>query len=142
MTDEAQAILKMIEEVSPDDTAKLEEIDARVFCFIHDLGPLTYVGHRFDAVRMSVQVKFLFPDGSKGAENIVKFTRDRNALKAIRPEGWRFNYARVDGGWTVRGHKDLGVKGMARIVTVFHTEEELAELHAIIQAIAHERKSK
>jgi hypothetical protein len=32
---EAETILKLIESVDPKDTAKLDEIDARVWCYLH-----------------------------------------------------------------------------------------------------------
>lgn len=105
----AAEILKMIETVDPADTAKLDEIDARVLEYINANGII----HRWSSR--------------------LKYTRSRDALKAIRPEGWTYS---------------CGFVGHARLCSVkrgaaFHAEklpsEELAELHAIIQAIEYER---
>jgi hypothetical protein len=73
-------------------------------------------------------------------------------LKAIRPEGWLFNGGtEVDGIWFVAEKFDkpfymieTGETGKARVREPQYTEsdpqtEELAELHAIIQAIEYER---
>ena len=105
-----QEILKLIEEVDPKDTAKLDEIDARVYEFLD------------------------FPDSNIGCP---EYTRSRDALKAIRPEGWRvFNLSEG-----TMFEFDLG-KTNARVFRGLAITEELAELAAILQAINYERNTK
>lgn len=58
MTDH-EIILKMIETVDPDDSVKLDEIDLAVYKYIGELHMM-----------------------------LPKVTRSRDALKAIRPDGW------------------------------------------------------
>jgi hypothetical protein len=105
-------ILKMIETVSSDDTAKLDEIDKAVFY---------YCGCSFASIQ--------------------KYTRSRDALKAIRPNGSSLSLC-------------IGIDGRTKYQYWHATKdnpnpypyeasdlptEELAELHAIIQAIEYER---
>lgn len=129
----AQEILKMIEEVSPNDTAKLDEIDARVWCWLNSK---TYLGTRIVTVedRMFRYVEHQYEDGYI---NSPQYTRSRDALKAIRPEGWDF--IDVSGGfnhnaWTCQ----INMGAFTTIKCTIPTEE-LAELHAILQAIDYER---
>lgn len=106
-------ILKMIEEVDPSDTAKLDEIDARVWCCL--------MGCRFESMNHP-------------------YTRSRDALKAIRPEGWRWWVSQQDdnaGTWNA-GCQQQHVPYHVMLEGGFKTEE-LAELHAILQAIQCER---
>jgi len=58
-------------------------------------------------------------------------------LKAIRPEGYRFAHLNPSGGFfcVADGPKQI----RAPRLTGFLPTEELAELHAIIQAIEYER---
>lgn len=129
----AQTILKMIEEVDPSDTAKLDEIDARVWCLSHEARfkkmlstPKYYKHGYFSYYQGSVW-------GSKMVYPPIQYTRSRNALKAIRPEGWKRII--IQGfpcsGWTVEIYDGAGTPNLPT--------EELAELHAIIQAIEYER---
>lgn len=113
----AQEILKLIEAVDPSDTAKLDEIDARVACLLQD--------HVY---------------GSEAARFLLKafpqYTRSRDALKAIRPEGWAILIVQFE---------NLFVCDMTHakhFVGKKLPTEELAELHAIIQAIEYERGAK
>lgn len=137
-------ILKMIEEVSPDDTAKLDEIDARVFAVVtpnteyHETGAMavttiTPQGHKHSMGRKS----WGWP----------QYTRSRDALKAIRPDGWRVTGI-SQGNAVCWGCSILPVDGKAAFDFVGNScrwseapTEELAELHAIIQAIAYERQA-
>jgi hypothetical protein len=129
---EAKTILKLIEEVSPDDTAKLDEIDVLVFRYCGD---------------------GCYPAIPLPNSPFPRYTRDRNLLKAIRPEGFK-TWALFD------GYKE-GAKFRAEMFTPeMHEEakkyvcdkphiiqtgwlptEELAELHAIISAIEYERNN-
>lgn len=151
---DAKTILNMIETVDPNDTAKMDEIDARVWCFVSfwnkfssiDKGRLLYIDTCGPHMRGSFKIKY-----------IPQYTRSRDALKAIRPEGWAVEYLnqcqRQDGlpkpecfydWWECRLFKkpenygtEMLVRRGIKIVT-----EELAELHAIIQAIEYERTQK
>lgn len=108
-------ILRMIENVSPDDAGKMDEIDARVAEYLHGL----------DKVVIGTP---------------PPYTRSRNALKGIRTNWW---YPRVD----ITPNGNYYASMVDKSVKIRHTEfntpflptEELAELHAIIQAIAYER---
>lgn len=127
-------ILKMIEEVSPNDTTKLGEIDALVWCWLNDK---TYSGSRIVTVedRMFRYVEHQYEDGYI---NAPRHTRSRDALKAIRPEGWIYDcewYSK--NRFTARFYK-LDSDEIQEESPVLPTEE-LAELHAIIQAIEFER---
>ena len=115
-----QTILTLLESVQPDDTAGLDEIDARVWKYLHPWS-------------RSI-------DDIKADPLIEKYTRDRNALKAIRPEGWFPLVARSFDENTYRLYGYIMCCESGKIDTMpFLPTEELAELHAIIQAIAHDR---
>lgn len=118
----AQEILKLIEEVDPKDTAKLDEIDARVWCYLNNQDQ--------ESTEFGVP-RWMYAVRSK------PYTRSRDALKAIRPEGWRvFNLSEGD-----MFEFDLG-KTNARVFRGQAITEELAELAAIIQAINYEINTK
>lgn len=134
-------ILTMIENVSPDDTAALDEIDARVWCWLKGI---TEEGN-FTVSHNKGTVYYRHNDWPKDARTILhhtfmhpQYTRSRDALKSIRPEGWWFdiNYDEYNANaYTVRGKLiEFEVVYSAPLPT-----EELAELHAIINAIQHER---
>jgi len=113
-------LLKMIEEVDPADTAKLDEIDARVCDFIE---PGSVKRHKKYS---------LF--------GVPACTRSRDALKAIRPP-YKHIYMTIE-----KDDSDLWycvIENAGATDYVFTSPnlitEELAELHAIIQAIAYER---
>lgn len=141
---EVKKILEMIESVDPNDTETLDEIDARVVVWLEPA--LEYIGVRREpdsdmfgepvehhAYKQKDGREFLiYPDEQK------QYTRSRDALKSIRPEGWQIvisNYA--TGFWTVVLSNDgLNISAPSYLKT-----EELAELHAIIQAIEWERQN-
>lgn len=130
----AQDILKMIEEVDPNDTAKLDEIDARVWCFLNNRAfhGMTDKGQFYYNLHYPLSM-------AHPKEGIIEYARSRDTLKAIRPEGWHY-FIDSRGGcklWSVdctrpEFHAQNNNCGMLRT-------EELAELHAIIQAIDFER---
>lgn len=146
---EAEKILEMIEQVSPDDTAKLDEIDARVWAYLHlhddfkiyfhkERGAITYRHNSWpkDAHYSVLRHGFSNP----------KVTTSRDALKAIRPSGYFFlRRSPPDDGWPYietslvkilkDGDEELRFSNMIGTLAT----EELAELHAIIQAIKYER---
>ena len=76
--------------------------------------------------------------GHPYTQAIVEFTRSRDALKAIRPEGWY-----ITTSYTIRGAECSMIDSSGRGMVYCHLPtktEELAELHAIIQAIEYEKK--
>lgn len=143
MTD-VDKLLKMIWEVDPNDTEKLDEIDARVnglLCggifidFRKGNNNQDVAWYRDDPKEVNREHDILveFEDERR---NILKYTRSRDALKAIRPKGWRLQIKQhahsYEGG--------LVQSGSGRYLSYKKAPtEELAELHAIIQAIKYER---
>ena len=124
----AQEILSLIENVDPADTAKLDEIDFRVNHYI--------VAHRIGYEKP-------YCDAWKQARirnaDCPQYTRSRDALKAIRPEGWNLEikvWGKSQARCTIwkRPFCDTGIRFSRWLPT-----EELAELHCIIKAIEHER---
>lgn len=122
----AQTIMKMIAEVDPADTGRLDEIDLAVG---------KYIGGNEIIV-------FLLEKAPSGIEKPLRqYTRSRDALKAIRPEGWNFQGLRETDAhlwWSEfrLGHQTSYDKAVCASEL---PTEELAELHAIIQAIEHGR---
>lgn len=131
----AQEILKMIETVSPDDTARLDEIDARVTAFKNGLTFLGATVHGPDEDPYYVCAEHHNPLPVHG-----RYTRSRDALKAIRPEGWSISiqsfaeFSRCSITFEMRPHV-----ADCNYVCETAPNEELAELHAIIQVIEYER---
>lgn len=120
----AKDILKLIEEVDLSDTAKLDEIDARVWCFVKK--------RAFPGLKLLNYENDLYEQMGGRRIRTPKYTRSRDALKKIRPEGWWFQLIPcASGNWMCDSMHDIHVEP--------RPTEELAELHAIIQAIAYER---
>jgi len=149
----AETILKMIEEVDPNDTAKLDEIDARMHIFF-------WPSHLHPAPSVDQLIKAHYDDimggweDSEGNERLTKvfeltlYTRSRDALKAIRPKGWWIRDCErlsdfVAGSEGRNYYIALRCQTENKIKTVhaYAISEELAELQAIIQAIEYERRS-
>lgn len=135
MTDE---LLKMIESVSPNDTAKLDEIDARVWCWLNPNEIAMYY-HTAEAYLKGIDITRR--GGEKGLSIRHKqYTRNRGALKAIRPEGSTFHVDATAPELGIEFVLSVGDKDFKGDIYKYHPYgEELAELHAIIQAIAHNR---
>lgn len=128
----AQELLKMIETVDPNDKAKLDEIDARVWCYINDR---EYFEHDDE------KVWFYLGGIARTYVCYDNYTRSRDALKQIRPDGWHPSV------WTYDGGSRCIISGyVGGVLYEFDSKilktEELSELHAIIQAIEHERTKK
>lgn len=133
----AKEILKMIEEVDPSDTDKLDEIDIMVNLFVDCLQSVRETFH--DDPTMFIKAR-------KRHRDFPLYTRSRDALKAIRPEGygcWIEIRTADDGDAACKIGRNTEA---GRSVYIFGTNtigymrsEELAELHAIIQAIEYER---
>lgn len=68
--------------------------------------------------------------------DIPNYSRSRDALKAIRPEGWWFEVWQHPDGW-----RAALAKGPVWFCASKQKTECLAELHVIIQAIAFERST-
>lgn len=125
-------LLTLIENADPADNKALDEIDARVWEFIgpekHKPGEIKYPGLR------------------------PSYTASRDAIKIIRPEGWITSLhnsiiMRTDGPqkWQCQMSMFENVHLKERCAKIVFSgdcnSEELAELHAIIQAIEFERGS-
>ena len=118
---EVEIILKMIETVSPDDTAKLDKIDKVVWNYLHP-------NVKIDEDASIITCAFF-----------GEYTRSRDALKAIRPEGWYFE-TKYHGFTEPKISSCLCYSEKSSILsTSYVATEELAELHAIIQAIEYNR---
>ena len=133
-------LLKLIETVSPDDAAMLDEIDARVWCWLHDA---FFIKFRLEPYEdYFAYVYAVEPQADSIARKITRYTRSRDALKAIRPEGFEFPMdVLTNGSGFIFGYgcpafnNGQFLAGYSRPLPT----EELAELHAIIQAIQWER---
>ena len=144
---EHKKILKLIENVDPEDSDALDEIDARFMAWAR-LIPDKFRDEAwvvnwelYEARLITTRwwgVCLVHTDGKTGAWwRAPKYTRSRDALKAIRPEGWFITTSQ-----TIRGAECSMVSSSGRGMVKSHLPtktEELAELHAIIQAVAYER---
>lgn len=144
----AQEILRLIESVDHNDSVKMDEIDARVWCFLNDRAYHGKDGKGRFAYNLHYPLSMRHP--RKRINNDERFTRSRDALKRIRPKRMRIyslGYWRGTNNWFC-SYGIFDEKGNGR--QIFHpdeirppsTTEELAELHAILQAIAYERGEK
>lgn len=160
MENEAQTILKMIEGVDPSDADALDEIDARVTCLL--------LGLEYHGVGENNSGQKLWMSRVKNPNvglagwlraSFRRYTRSRDALKSIRPDG---------GIFSLEMEHSLGLKGFRYMISIggnggrsatkdFRSPwwrsvngeldfkkgltEELAELHAIIQAIEWKREN-
>lgn len=132
-----EKILQLIETVDPSDTAALDEIDARVWCYITETLFHDFDGEKFVTMTGTLREEWTWREwNDDGAwEDNRRYTRSRDALKAIRPERWHFDMI----GW-VSDYRYIARKSAVELECPrFISTEELAELHAIIQAIAFER---
>lgn len=120
----AQKILKMIENVSLNDTAKMDEIDDLVHEYMTGVFP------------------------NRDYNRVKKYTRSRDALKAIRPDVWvlttsyitGYDHSKINGYHATMRKNGDSLQALHYSDSLYaHETEELAELHAIIQAIDYER---
>lgn len=132
----AAEILRMVETVSPDDTAKLDEIDARVLCYLNNWEFKQFEG---SWIRCVGGYKFLRSNDCFYRSR--EYTRSRDALKQIRPEGWEFNIERIANPTQRFKYQCIAFRpgSLIELTENAGPTEELAELHAIIQAIKFER---
>lgn len=161
----AQQILKMIEEVSPDDVAGLDEIDARVWCYLGGeswgaVEPVKFISfgdYCFDSELLyptksvlTFSFKGKYPHETEYRDVIERttltkrYTRSRDALKAIRPDCHVFYLTKIGDNWTcdIPKIETTDEQGQYCFAIGFGKSEYLAELHAIIQAIDYERNNK
>lgn len=135
---EAQKILEMIENVDPNDTNTLDEIDARVWCYNK--------GYAFDGIEKKGSYMKIFYQDNEGSQVVrgfmhnpaPEYTRSRDALKGIRPDGWVY-FVSCDGLSNCAAAIIKEIK-LTRKSPELPTEE-LAELHVIIQAVKWDRSN-
>lgn len=145
---QAQTILTLIENVDPEDTDALDEIDARFFCYLEGKNY-----NLMEIIRQEIPMPYgctqkitLLTYNDSEDYPLIEYTRSRDALKAIRQEGSNGHFCikmRM-----VYGHGSVfeyqGLYGEDLDPHEFKSEplptEELAELWAIIQAIAYTRE--
>lgn len=140
MNEDHEIILKMIEEVSPEDTAKMDEIDSRVWCYLHGY---KFAACKFD--RIFVLDEYQCEIEKLNGVCFLKYTRSRDALKEIRPNGFDYGVDRDDLNPSIFvgfARQFDGKSWYGELFKGYCANEELAELHAIIQTIAFERSKK
>lgn len=141
MTD-IEIILALIETVKPDDTAMLDEIDARVWCW-RGLLPFVKVYRCDETFKMRLVCMDRLADGSNKECSfpvLSLVTRSRNAIKQMRPDGYypQMTYSFFTKRWICEvWNIDHNI-----VSKYANPIEELAELHATLQAIQHERENK
>jgi len=117
-------ILEMIEKCDPADSAGLDEIDVMVFSYINGIDYIK------EGYKKYYELIFL-----------PKYTRSRDALKSIRPEGWYYSsgYRNYKSSyWAQLTQKPTNLHSY-QFVSLYLPNEELAELYVILSAIEHER---
>lgn len=127
-------ILRLIETVDPTDRAKLDEIDARFQSYLWDYG--SFCGYE---PMQNTEDEHVFTLECSITLYCPHYTRSRDALKEIRPPHFYINnYGDADGFVCIIN--ETQPRGFVVVANSgFRKSEELAELHAIIQVIAHER---
>jgi hypothetical protein len=142
-----EEILRMIEGVDPSDEAALNLIDAHVYVFLN-----LHKGFRVSYSKgTNISITYRHESWKPEDHSVLKhmfdyyqYTRSRDTLKSIRPNQGA-SYFQVKNGdnwdnwfctirWWSSANKAAGFN------SPYLPTEELAELHAIIQAINHERK--
>lgn len=141
-----ETILKMIEEVDPNDTAKLDEIDFDVCMFVYRLKRHTF--HPTIKTNDEYKGKFgsswatdkngdVIPNSCANHSTWPEFTRSRDASKSIRPRNYVLKNETCTDEWACVELSGVDIE--INFKTPVLPNEYLAELHAIIQAIAYER---
>jgi len=131
-------ILELIENVDPSDTDTLDEIDARLHCLVNGREFFeVHDGSRYFYFKPAGETKTF--DDNRAISLAPKYTRSRDALKSIRPEGWRFFVHNMDDYRRKLVYACLSHNSNTSIDGYQLPTEELAELHAIISAIQWER---
>ena len=141
----AKEILTLIENADPSDSDALDEIDAKLHCFLNEQ---EYERHYIeDYNTLLPQLRISYKDSGVEPFDCIllyRYTRSRDALKRIRPEGWNID---------INSHLQMLPFAKAKIYisggyrdreAYFSPElpaEELAELHAIVQSIEWTRQN-
>lgn len=131
-------LFNLIENVNPSDWQTLDEIDGRFWCYIHQKA--------FKSAKRSEKLNCLIlhletPDEGTDEKVVTLrefFSISRDALKLHRPEGWRLEYINLENdhnyvAWFYNKKYNIGISSISC------KTEELAEMYAIVQAIAYER---
>lgn len=129
-------ILEMIENVAPDNTDALDEIDARVWCYNSNY---YFIDNGNDTWSHSIYETSVPVHATPYGEiphpfTVQRYTRSRDALKMIRPKECKFTLLPIEDGYRFLIRSLTLDIDSADLPT-----EELAELHAIVQAIKWER---
>lgn len=127
----AQQRLSLIENVDPADTAGIDEIDKRTQAFLHGLDQEGTGADQFGELRVWEMYS---------EDEYKPYTRSRDALGTIWPKGWLFGT--TIGSMDYNKFYCVGFKHEQWNTKVSGAElgtKELAELHAILQAIEYER---
>ena len=144
-------ILEMIENVDPSDTDKLDEIDARVWCFDWKeeyIGTVNgnHMTRGKDTNGLECGYKCGIDDYCLGNPIVPKYTRSLDAIKSITPDGWQIKIEQDSGLNTLWDCTLLKFGARCEVEHCIFTgwscelpTEELARLHATIQAIEYER---
>lgn len=141
-------ILKMIETVDPSDKTVLDAIDKAVMSYLNQR---EYEWRDLDGDWGEHQATFVYWEAdSEGTRYQVigrVYTRSRDALKEIRPEGWVFDHFVHRAKCEIPELLSYSCTaysprwGFESLESEHLPTEELAELHAIIQAIEYERST-
>lgn len=126
----AETILKMIEAVDPKDTKAMDKIDWLVDRYVNP--DWQEIVGTYGQPRL-----YKWEDGSHERQ-AHEYTRSRDALKAIRPDGYALVIGKIWPDYFTIA-RIFHVKDPVAFETKEMKTEELAELHAVIQAIAYER---
>ena len=134
---EVKSLLTAISSAKVDDVQAMDRINEAVYCYVKQV---EFVKRTYPASDM---ITFKDKDGVFSAF-CPQYHNDRNALKAIRPNGWTLDSIIFYGSrsqnikfWKAEIHRSgepstvLASRGMPT--------EELAELYCIIAAIQHDR---
>jgi len=114
MSNEAQKILSLIESVDHTNDSAMIRLNDEIYEWLLSIDPETKFG---------------------------RFVNSRDALKAIRPDGWSLHCIEFGSCSFIKNRVDgNGPLVILRSDDLY--QEELAELHAIIQAIEYERTQK
>lgn len=142
----AKELLKLIETVDPNDAEKLDEIDARVWCYLNNINCVVYHPQQYhddylhgvedETGKIHEAPEFRHTDEyGNGFSHFPEYTRSRDVLKAIRPKGWEFENRCVgEDAYVYHSYKE----GEKEFYSPVHNEE-LSELCVIILAIDYER---
>lgn len=147
-----QELLKMIESVDPNDGGALDEIDARVWCLVRPYIFVTksmepYGENNFNELKNDNNGKGYYWCNCFGNKKWPpKYTRSRDALKSIRPDGWSFQMFGNSFSGEPTKNNDLKYYAELSRDNPYQSKtspdlptEELAELWCIVSAIQWER---